>query len=144
LKVPLNYSPNAHSNRRGKAASYASYIHVPTAVTIPSATERHTAWDTLEYTPQDTWQRTSERCECSQGVSPSLLYRVQTRNTSSSFRLRSLMSHPQPPASVTHTWNRQGHTVMLQIRGEALAAGLAGEKPACKSHTCWIRFTRFI
>lgn len=38
----------------------------------------------------------------------------------------------------THTYNRQGHIVMLQMWGEVLAAGLINEKPLCKSHTCWI------
>lgn len=68
-----------------------------------------------------------------------LCIRVLTRNMSSSFHFRHRMWHPQPPAFVTHTKNKQGYIVLLQMWGEVLAADLIGGKPLCKS-LCWSRW----
>lgn len=91
---------------------------MPTAVTVPSGTERHEAYTGKH--PAGNMTATSERCGCTQGASTSLLY----RNTSLSFCLHSLTWHPQPAVSVTRTWNRQGHIVVPQMRGDALATGI--------------------
>lgn len=88
------------------------------AVTVPSGTEHHEAYTRKH--PAGNTTATSERCGCTQGASTSPLY----RNTSLSFRLHNLTWHPPPAVPVTRTLNRQGHTVVPQMRGDALAAGV--------------------
>lgn len=144
LKPYLRYllNPAYASIQTGREGSYASYIHVPTAVTIPRGTGSHKICTVLSMFSGTHDGRHPDDVDAAREFSLALYTESQVE------------THPHPSTSTPwcythshgHLWYmlRAGNTAELLMRGEAMVTVLIGGKPQCKSHTRHIRLPRCI